>query len=97
MNQQFLPDISGIVRVLIAFGLVAAMAAHVIARMVSRHGHLPMQLLGIAVIGVFAAVLVVATPEWGAACTRFLFESVFDPVLPQYSTQTATAPQTAQR
>ena len=67
---------------LIARGLVAGMAASVVPRMVSRRGRdrLSAQLLGIAMIGVFAAVFLVARPEWGAAGFRFLFESLLDRV-----------------
>ena len=99
MNLPFLPDISGIVRVLIAFGLVAGTAAHVIGRLVSRRGRgrLPSQLFGIAMVGIFAAVFLVAEPEWGTAGCRFLFEAVFDAVLPQSSTPAATVAQTRQR
>jgi hypothetical protein len=99
VNQPFLPDISEIVRLLIALGLVAGVAAHVIARMAGRRGRegLPMQLLGIAAIGIFAGVLLVTKPAWGGACAKFLFENVVDPLLPQNSTQAVAAPQTRQR
>ena len=98
MNEPFLPDISGVTRALMAFGLVAGIAAHVIGRMVGRRGreHLTSQLLGIAV-GVFAGVFLVAKPEWGAAGFRFLAETVLDPLLPQSSTASPAAVQTRQR
>jgi len=99
MSEPFLPDVSGTMRTLMAFGLVAGMAAHVIGRMVGRRGRdrLPSQLLGIAVVGVFAVVLLVAKPEWGAAGFRFIAETVIDPLLPQIPAPAAPTAQARHR
>jgi len=86
VSKPFLPDVSGMMRALMAFGLMAGMAAHVIGGMVGGRERLPSQLLGIAVVGVFAAVFLVAKPEWGAAGFRFLAETVIDPLLPPIPT-----------
>jgi hypothetical protein len=75
---------------------VTGVAAHVIGRMVGRRGcdGLPIQLLGIAAISVCAGIFLVAKPEWGGACARFLYGNVLDPGLVQSS---ATAAQAARR
>ena len=94
MNPPLLPDVSGITRLLIALGLVTGVAAHVIGRMVGRRGRdgLPMQLLRIAAISVFAGVFLVAKPEWGGACAKFLYEKVLEPIIAQSSATAAPTP-----
>jgi hypothetical protein len=93
MDKPYLHDISGLVRALLAFGLIVAAAAHVISRMISRQGRrgLPLQFLGLAMVGVLAVIGLVVKPELGAAFGDFVYSNLVSQVLPKSWTDPGSA------
>ena len=93
MDKPYLHDISGIMRPLLAFGLIVAAAAHVISRMIGRRGRsgLRLQFIGLAMVGLLAVIGLVVKPELGAAFGDFVYSNVVSPILPKSWTDPGSA------